>query len=85
MKTNFTAFIDFQEFYILLYTYSLDQAKNVFHVTESWHQVLLDFWYLLSAPEFGIEGDGGAGKHRGRAVLKTSHKNIGEVHNKLED
>ena len=37
MKTNFTAFIDFQEFYILLYTYSLDQAKNVFHVTESWH------------------------------------------------
>ena len=36
-KTNFTMFIDFQEFYILLYTYSLDQTKNVFHVTESWH------------------------------------------------
>ena len=36
-ETNFTVFIDFQEFYILLYTYSLDQTKNVFHVTESWH------------------------------------------------
>ena len=28
-KTNFTVPIDFQEFYILLYTYSLEQAKNV--------------------------------------------------------
>ena len=36
-KTNFTVFIDFQEFYILLFIYSLDQAKNVFHVTESWY------------------------------------------------
>ena len=28
-------FIDFQEFYVLLYTYSLDQAKNVLRVTKS--------------------------------------------------
>ena len=36
-ETIFTVFIDFQEFYILLYTYSLDQAKNVLRRTKSRH------------------------------------------------
>ena len=37
MKSNYNAFIHFQVFYILLYTYSLDQAKNVLYVTKSQH------------------------------------------------
>ena len=36
METSFAVFINFQEFYILLYTYSLDQTKNVLRVTKSW-------------------------------------------------
>ena len=33
-KTNFTVFITFQEFYVLLYKYSLEQTKNVLRVTK---------------------------------------------------
>ena len=34
-KTNFTVFINFQEFHILLHTYSLEQTKNVLRVAKS--------------------------------------------------
>ena len=37
MENNYKVFIHFQVFYILLYTYSLDQAKNVLNVTKSQH------------------------------------------------
>ena len=74
--------IDFQEFYILLYKYSLDQAKNVLPVTKWRHQVQLDFWYPLSTLKFGIEVGGSARKDKGS--LKNIKLKSG-VHNKLED
>ena len=75
------------KFYILLYTYSSDQAKNVFHVIESRHWVQLDF--LVPSIYFRFwnrRGAGNARKHVGRGVLKTSQeKFLSGVHNKLED